>query len=117
VSETPDHPPIDTPLGGTAAEDAPLTDGALGDLVGEVLRLVVKGSQRGLGRLATSGRARLEMRQLRHDRDVMYGKLGREVPQLVEGGELEHPGLVRGVERIRELEETIASAAQREDTE
>ena len=32
----------------------------------------------------------------------MTEKLGREVIRLVEGGELDHPGLLRGVERIRE---------------
>ena len=34
-------------------------------------------------------------------------KLGREVILLVEGGELAHPGLLRGVERIREQDARI----------
>jgi len=71
-------------------------------------------------RAAESGRVRLDLRQLRRDRDVMYQKLGREVIHLVEGGEVDHPGLVRGVERIRELEQRIAevdasAAAQLDD--
>lgn len=37
----------------------------------------------------------------------MYSKLGRELRHLVEGGELDHPGLKRGVERIEELDQRI----------
>jgi hypothetical protein len=43
----------------------------------------------------------------------MYMKIGREVRNLVEGRELVHPGLVKGVERIRELDQRIAEAEDR----
>ena len=45
----------------------------------------------------------LHLRSLKKDRSKMYEKLGREVERLVEAGELSHPGLIRGVERITEL--------------
>lgn len=58
------------------------------------------------------GRARMEMRQLQKDRTRMTEKLGREVIRLVEGGELDHPGLLRGVDRIREQDARIAESAR-----
>jgi hypothetical protein len=59
---------------------------------------------------ARKGRERLTLRQLRGDRDRMYQKLGKETRQLLEAGELEHPGIRRGVERIRELEARLLEA-------
>ncbi|MDP2312614.1 MAG: hypothetical protein Q8P41_06885 [Pseudomonadota bacterium] len=59
---------------------------------------------------ARKGRERLELRQLRSDRDRMYQKLGKEARLLLEAGELDHPGLRRGVERIRELEARLLEA-------
>jgi len=53
-------------------------------------------------------RERLTLRQLRADRDRMYQKLGKEARHLHEAGELEHPGVARGVARIRELEKKIS---------
>ena len=41
-------------------------------------------------------------------------KLGKEVERLVEGGEIHHPGLVRGVHRIAELHKRIESAQTQE---
>ena len=38
----------------------------------------------------------------------MYAKVGREVRALLDGGEIQHPGLARGVDRIREIEKKIA---------
>ena len=42
----------------------------------------------------------------------MYAKLGREVEALVEAGEIHHPGLLRGVERIRALKGDIVLLEQ-----
>ncbi|MSQ01289.1 MAG: hypothetical protein EXR71_05255 [Myxococcales bacterium] len=58
-------------------------------------------------RAARYGRELLSLRQLRTDRDLMFVKLGKEVRQLVDAGEVTHPGLVRGVARIAEFEEKI----------
>ncbi len=69
--------------------------------------------KRGLGeaeRAARRGRDRLALRQLRSDRDRMYQKLGKEARHLLEGGEIDHPGIRRGVERVRDVEAKIQEA-------
>lgn len=63
-------------------------------------------------RAARYGREMLVLRQLRMDRDHMFVKLGKEVRQLVEAGEVPHPGLARGVARIAEFEERIRRAEE-----
>ena len=75
-----------------------------------MLRIAAERGRRRLGKAATQGRVRMEMRQLKRDRTRMVEKLGREVIHLVEGGEIDHPGLLRGVERIREQDDRIAQA-------
>ncbi len=85
--------------------DEPLAD-MLSDLVGKLWR---RGRVE-MEKAARKGRERLTLRQLRSDRDRMYQKLGKEARQLLEGGELDHPGLRRGVERIRELEAKLLEA-------
>ncbi|MDP2308343.1 MAG: hypothetical protein Q8P18_20150 [Pseudomonadota bacterium] len=97
------------PKGGPAARrlggDEPLAE-MFADLVGKLWR---RGRVE-MERAARKGRERLTLRQLRTDRDRMYQKLGKEARQLLEGGELDHPGLRRGVERIRELEAKLLQA-------
>lgn len=75
----------------------------MGELLGKLLR---RGKVE-VERATKWGRERLTLRQLRSDRDRMYQKLGKEARLLVEGGDLDHPGLRRGVERIKELEARI----------
>ena len=65
-------------------------------------------------RAADDGRRKLEVRSLKKDKNKMYEKLGREVERLVEGGEIHHPGLVRGVTRIAELHSKIEQAQTKE---
>lgn len=65
-----------------------------------------------LGIMAEQGKKKLALRSLRKDRIKMYEKLGREVEQLCAAGEIHHPGLIRGVERIKELEKQIEEATQ-----
>jgi hypothetical protein len=81
-----------------------------GDALAGLLRGVLSRSRNEVERLASDGRARLELRQLRKDRSRMYGKLGKEVRALLEAEEVSHPGLARGVERIRELDDRITKA-------
>ena len=52
----------------------------------------------------------MALRSLKKDRSKMYEKLGREVEQLSEAGEIHHPGLLRGVERIQALAKKIEQA-------
>lgn len=79
--------------------------GALTGLMGVLLRR----GRVGVERAAVQTRFRLDLRQLKRDRDVMYQKLGRELRALIEAGELHHAGLARGVERIAELDRKIAA--------
>lgn len=81
--------------------------GVFGQAVLGLARVLVRRGKEEARRAAQTGRLRLDLRQLRKDRDAMYGKLGRELRHLVEGGEIAHPGVQRGLERIAELEERI----------
>ncbi len=81
----------------------------MGGILVELVSALAKRSRTELGRAANQGRQSMDARQLKRDRDVMLTKLGREVLALVDGGEVDHPGLVRGANRVRELEERIAS--------
>lgn len=88
------------------AEPGPRPDrgAGLGSLVGALAR---RGREE-LERAASGWRVRLDLRQLRRDREAMYQKLGREARSLLEGGEIQHPGLARGLERIIEIDRKIA---------
>lgn len=81
---------------------------ALVDALGQVLRRAVRRGRQEVGRAAAQGRVRMELRQLRQDRQRMFEKLGREVVLLVDAGELTHPGMIRGAERIRQVDAQIA---------
>lgn len=85
----------------------------LKDAVGRWVRGAVDRGRREVDRARAEGRARLEERQLRKDLDELYRKLGREVIALVDGGEIEHPGVRRGAARILELEARLQEAAER----
>jgi hypothetical protein len=85
----------------------------VGDALGIFVQALVSRGRSGLERVAHEGRLRMELRQLRKDRDVMLQKLGREAKALLEGGEIDHPGLRRGATRIDELDQRIAAAMQR----
>lgn len=86
---------------------------ALTDAVGALMRAAARRGRARLSVAASQGRVKMELRQLRRDRTRMYEKLGREVIRLVEGGEIDHPGLVRGVERIRQVDASIADVEKR----
>lgn len=111
----------DEPQGGAPAGDGTETEapggakggageGPLGDAVADLLGKILRRGRVEVERAARKGRERLALRQMRSDRDRMYAKLGKEARQLLEAGELDHPGLRRGVERIRELEARILEA-------
>jgi hypothetical protein len=75
----------------------------VGDAVKEMFRVVAQRGREGVERAAADGRVRLELRQLKKDRDALYEKLGREVVRLVEAGEIAHPGLQKGAARVGEI--------------
>lgn len=84
--------------------------------VGELLGRLLDAGQREAARAARKGREILELRQLRADRDRMYEKLGREAFHLLDGGEIDHPGIRRGVERIKDVEAKIAALVATAET-
>jgi len=86
---------------------------AVGDAIGILVQALVRRGRSELERFAHEGRQRMELRQLKRDRDTMLQKLGREAKALLEGGEIDHPGLRRGAQRIDELDATIAAMAER----
>ena len=77
------------------------------DLVADALSRIWQRSRSEAGNAARWARERLTLRQLRADRDRMYQKLGKEARHLHEAGELDHPGIARGVGRIKDLEAKI----------
>jgi hypothetical protein len=85
-------------------------EGGLVDAVGGIVGMLWKRGRGEAEKAARRGRERLALRQMRTDRDRMYQKLGKEARHLLDGGELDHPGLRRGVERVRELEARIQDA-------
>lgn len=97
------------PPDGAGGRDPDLGEagGVFGQAVLGLARVLVRRGREEARRAAQTGRLRLDLRQLRKDRDAMYGKLGRELRHLVEGGEIAHPGVQRGLARIAELEERI----------
>lgn len=86
---------------------------AFADALGRVLRVAARRGRDELARAAAQGRVRFELRQLRRDRQRMFEKLGREVVNLVDGGEITHPGLVRGARRIQQLDEQVSAVEAR----
>ena len=86
------------------------------DLVIKLLKVLKNKGQKELGRLATDSRRLLELRSLKKDRIKMYEKLGKEVEALIAAGDITHPGLIRGVQRIQSLDEQIDRLDQEEET-
>jgi polyhydroxyalkanoate synthesis regulator phasin len=99
--------PEGRPGGADPGRRQPLVDAALRDAAVELLGKLFRRGRVEVERAAKRGRERLTLRQLRTDRDRMYQKLGKETRNLLEAGEVEHPGLRRGVERIVELERKL----------
>jgi hypothetical protein len=102
--------PTPAARGGGASDRRIAGDEPLGDMFAELLGKLWRRGRVEMERAARRGRERITLRQLRGDRDRMYQKLGKEARALLEAGEIEHPGLRRGVERVRELEAKLLEA-------
>ena len=89
---------------------APASEPPIGDAVAELFGKLWKLGRGEVERVAKRGRERISLRQLKNDRDRMFQKLGKEALALLEGGEVDHPGLLKGAARIRELEARIREA-------
>lgn len=92
---------------GASASPRRAGEGAVAEVVGDLLGRLWRRGRVEMEKATRQARERLTLRQLKGDRDRMYQKLGKEARHLLEGGELDHPGVRRAVERIRELEERI----------
>ena len=79
------------------------------DIFREFLEYAARRSRTEIGRAAEQVKLSMELRQVRRDRKTRLEKLGREVCALVEGGEVDHPGLKRGVGKVHELDEIITT--------
>ena len=79
----------------------------IADLAKNLLSAVRRRCAAQVQRLATDGRKKLELHSLKKDKHKMYEKIGREVERLIESGDVDHPGLRRGIERIHQLDEKI----------
>ena len=99
-----------------AASDSPSfgqAAGVLGEALGQAMRVAIRRGRSEVGRAATTGRHRLQVRQLKTDRDAMLRKIGLEVLRLVEANEIRHPGLLRSAQRVAELDSELAELALR----
>ena len=76
-------------------------------LIKEGMRGLLNLGKEQLSEAAVDGRKILELRSLKKDKVRLYEKLGREVQWLIEAGEITHPGLMRGIEKIQDLDEQI----------
>ena len=86
---------------------APAESEIMSKVVGGALRFLLDKGRQGVEWSTSEGKHQMVKRQLLKDRQAMWEKLGREVCALVEGGEVDHPGLLRGAERIQQIEAKI----------
>ncbi len=93
-----------------SAPQEPAGSGDLSPPLGEVAGALWSAFRSGSRTIAQSGRDRLEAYQARKDLQKLYEKLGRETVRLVEAGEITHPGLLVGAERIHRQADAVAAA-------
>ena len=91
-------------------------DGApsIGGVIRQLMEAVSSRSRKEVSRAQVQSRLTMERRQLERDRNTMLTKLGRETIALLNGGEVDHPGLRRGAARIEELDAQIAGLGSEE---
>ena len=81
----------------------------LRDAFSHLVRVVARRGRERVRDAATSGRHRLELRKLHKDRDAFWARLGKTAYRLAEAGEIEHHALRKAMERIDELDRSIAA--------
>lgn len=74
----------------------------------DVLKVLLKQGARGGVELGREGRKQMALRALKQKQTRIYRKLGKEVEQLIQQGELEHPGLERALKHLAQVEAEIA---------
>lgn len=79
------------------------------DLLRTVLKTALKQGMSGARIVGQQSKRQMEIRGLKQKRNTLYKKLGKEVEQLVIQGELEHPGIERALQHLKELEDQLAA--------
>ncbi|MBT3222969.1 MAG: hypothetical protein HN348_28160, partial [Proteobacteria bacterium] len=79
----------------------------LQDALAQLLKRMLNRGQSGIEKMANRGRSRLELRQMQKDLDHFWIRLGKTAYHLSNGGEIDHPGIRKAMERIDELEAHI----------
>lgn len=90
--------------------DRPDEGTLMADALEHLIRRVVRRGRVELEKAAGSGRRRLELRQLRKDRDHFWIRIGKTAQQLVLAGEVDHPALRKAMERIDAIEAELDRA-------
>jgi hypothetical protein len=97
-----DHNPVEKEPGAAA-----VSQGSVIEIFRELFSFATSRGKVEIGRAQEKGRHQLEVHQLKRDRRARLEKLGREVMTLVDGGEIEHPGVAGHVQHICDLEARI----------
>jgi hypothetical protein len=74
----------------------------------DVLKVILKQGARGGVEIGREGRKQMALRALKQKQTRIYRKLGKEVEQLIQQGELQHPGLERALKHLAQVEAEIA---------
>jgi hypothetical protein len=83
----------------------------------EALRDQLEGSLRhGIQSLRHEANTRLRRRTLRRDLDHFWIRLGKTAFRMVESGEVQHPGLEKAMQRIRDIEEEMQTLERPQDS-
>ena len=83
------------------------SQGTVIDIFRELLSFATSRGKVEIGRAQEKGKHQLAIHQLKRDRRARLEKLGREVMALVDGDEIDHPGVSLHVTHIREIEARI----------
>ena len=85
------------------------------DDTGQIFRVMMRSlfsrGRQEVGRLAEGSRKQMDLLALRRDQARMHEKLGKEVAQLIAIGQVTHPGLQRGFQRLQDINQQIESAS------
>jgi len=73
---------------------------------GKVKDMLQKGRTE-VKRVGSLSKQQIALRSLKKDRSKMYEKLGKEVEQFILSGDLVHPGLRRGFDRLQQIHAQI----------
>jgi hypothetical protein len=75
-------------------------------MFGKVKGMLQKGRTE-VKRVGSQSKHQITLRSLKKDRSKMYEKLGKEVEQFILSGDLIHPGLQRGFDRLQQIHTQI----------